>query len=237
MLVKTHALIISSIKYGDQSKIVKCFTQNAGVCSFMIKNVNAKNNKLNAVISPLNWVEVIYQDKNNSNLINLRNCSLVHHYQTIYSDPVKISITLFLAEILNHVLKEESANENLFKFLTQSFVAFDLKSEEFADFHLWFLLNLTRFLGFYPQISTDAKYFDLLNGVSSDQMISGFSIEKEKLDLLKELAQINFTKDYKSKFNRFKRKYLLETLIHYYELHIDDFRRPNSLEILYQVFE
>lgn len=237
MQIQTQAIVISSLKYGDNSKIIKCFTQNNGIASFIIKNVNSKTNKLNPLLSPLNQLEIHYLDKNSTGLILLRNCNLSHHYQTLYTDPSKISIVLFLAEILNQVLKEESANEDLFNYLSNSLITFDYKSEEYSDFHLWFLLNLTRFLGFFPQIQADAKFFDLANGISSNQMISGFTIENEKLDWLKQLAQIKFTENYQSIFNRHKRRTLLEILLRYYELHISDFRHPNSLEVLHQVFE
>ena len=114
---------------------------------------------------------------------------------------------------------------------------FDSKKINYADFHLWFLLNLTKFLGFYPNYSENYEFFDLTNGVSTHDFSSGFVIEKEELSLFKKLINLDLNSEETSNFNQNQRKKLLEILIRYYELHISDFRRPKSLEVLYSVFE
>lgn len=237
MQIKTSAIVLYSVKYGDNGLIVRCYTQNSGIQSFILKNAFSGRNKKNAVFLILNQIKLIYDEKKNSNLNYLKEAEAEFYYQSIYSNPIKTTITLFLGETLNAVLQEEEANLSLYEFLANALNEFDSKKTNYTDFHLWFLMNLTRFLGFFPNYSENHEFFDLTNGISTQDFSSGFVIEKEELLLFKNLIDLDFNSQEISKLNQIQRKKLLEILIRYYELHISDFRRPKSLEVLYSVFE
>lgn len=237
MQIQTSAIVISSLKYGDNGLIVRCYTQNSGIESFILKNAFSGRNRKSSVFLILNQIKIICDAKKNSNLNYLKEADAEIYYQSIYSNPIKTTITLFLGEILNSVLQEEETNLSLYQFLSRSLNEFDSNKTNYADFHLWFLMNLTHFLGFFPNYSENYKFFDLTNGISTHDFSSGFVIEKEELILFKNLIDLDFNSEETSKFNQNQRKKLLEILIRYYELHISDFRRPKSLEVLYSVFE
>lgn len=237
MQIQTSAIVISSLKYGDNGLIVKCYTQNSGIESFILKNAFSGKNKKSSVFTTFNQIKIIYDSKKNSSLNYLKEAETEIYYQSLYSNPIKTTIILFLGEILNSVLQEEEANLELYNYLKNALVELDSKTSAYADFHLWFLLNLTKFLGFYPNYSEKFEYFDLENGVSTNDYSSGFVIQNEELISFKNLIQMNFSELNSSQFNQNQRKMLLEILIRYYELHISDFRRPKSLEVLYQIFE
>lgn len=237
MIVKTRTIVISSIKYGDSSRILKCYTRSSGIRSFIAKGVYSKRNKTNPMFSPLNQLELIFDDKSKSALKHLRDCRMAVHYVSLTVNSQKTAIALFLSEVLNSVLKEEDSNPDLFDFICSSIEFFDQKENAYSDFHLWFLLNLSRFLGFYPNIEKSAVYFDLLNGISSAELPSGVYIEGENLKLFEKLISIDFFEQQSNAFNRSERKQLLETLLKYYEIQLSDFRWPKSVEVLNMVFE
>ncbi len=237
MEVQTSAIVISSIKYGDSGLIVKCYTKKSGIKSFILKNAFSGKNKKSSVFTTLNQIKIIYEEKKGKNLNYLKEAEGEFYYQSVYGSPVKTSITLFIGELLNSVLQEEEANSSLYNFISTGFLDFDSKPDNYSDFHLWFLLNLSRFLGFYPHFSEEYVYFDLANGVSTNDFSSGFVIEKEDLLLFRNLIQMNFSSRENSKFSQIQRKKTLEIIVKYYELHISDFRRPKSLDVLHQVFE
>lgn len=236
MEVQSSAVVLSSLKYGDNGLIVKCYTEASGTKSFILKNAFSGKNKKSSLFTTLNQIKIIYDDKKNKDLNFLKLVEADVYYQSIYNQPVKTSIVLFLGEILSSVLQEEESNPYLFNFISNGLIDFDNKSTGNSDFHLWFLMNLSRFLGFYPHFSEDAQYFDLANGISTNDSSSGFIIEKSDLMIFTDLIRMNFASQEKSSFNQNQRKKLLEILIRYYELHISDFRRPNSLDVLHQVF-
>lgn len=237
MIVKTEAIVISSIKYGDTSRILKCYTRSSGIKSFIAKGVYSKRNKTNPMFLQLNQLEMIYEDRISHKLINLNNCRQLHHFLSIQGNREKTAITLFLSEILNMVLKEEEHNPQLFDFISSSFQLFDSKGSAYSDFHLWFLLNLTTYLGFYPNLKQDSGYFDLLNGVSTIELPSGIYITGEKLKLFNQLRQLCFSNQTENCFNQNQRKELIDLILRYYELHHPDFKWPKSLEVLQTIFD
>lgn len=235
MTIKTRAMVISSISYGDHSKILRLYTQTSGIKSFIIKGIHTKKNKIQSLIFPLNQVEIIFEDRGNE-LNYLQSIQSHIYYQTISQNPIKATMVMFISEILNAVLKEEESNPKMYLFLEKSMISLDEKMDFYSDFHLWFLLQLSSHLGFYPHVEMDYPYFDLTSGSSSQSEISGIELRDQRLDLLKELIGLNFPNQNKNQFNQAQRKEILEILINYYELQLSAFKRPKSLEILQEVF-
>lgn len=237
MLVKTPAIVLNAIKYGDSGKIVKFFTLNQGLVSCISKSIYSKKNRTNSLLFSFNFVELVYDEKPNQSLHFLKEMNASKHFNSIHQQPEKITIILFLTEILNSVLKEEEPNRALFEFLEKSIFEFDQKNSGYSDFHLWFLLNLTQFLGFYPHFEKGFIYFDLNNGVSSEEIPTESYISDLDLQNFEKLISLDFQNQMQPQFNQIQRKSILLTLLKYYELHISDFRQPKSLEVLNQVFQ
>ena len=237
MLIKTSAIVLSSLKYGDSGKIVKLYTESSGVQSFIVQSVYAKNNRKNSLLIPLNPLEIVFDDKNTQSLRHFKEINQNHHYQSLYLHTAKTSIVLFLAEVLNAVLKEEETNVRLFRFIQNSFLEFDQKQNAFADFHVWFLTHLTQFLGFYPHLENSSLYFDLTNGISTNEIPNGIFISESDLLNFEKILSLDFFTQTENQFSQNQRKSILSTLMKYYELHISDFRHPKSLDILSLVFE
>jgi DNA repair protein RecO (recombination protein O) len=238
MIVQSKAVLISSLKYGDKDLILKLYTLEDGIKSFMLKNAFSPRKKNTFKFLPLSSVNIVYDSKQNKNFLFFREISSAHFYQAIYSNPYKQAVILFLSEILNSVLTAEEKDENLFDFIENSLIEFDSKSNYYADFHLWFLINLTRNLGFYPnRINENSTYFDLENGVFTNETEATSFIGQNDLKLFIRLLNLDFSRQTENLFSREQRNQLLLNLIRYYELHVHGFRKPNSLEVLNQIFK
>ena len=100
-----------------------------------------------------------------------------------------------------------------------------------------FLLNLTHFLGFYPDTKNVNKSgFSLLEGNFTDATHEKLTIYGEHLILFKKLLGINFDAIENVSFNKQERQVVLQIIIQYFELHLDGFKAPKSLSILETVF-
>ena len=67
--------------------------------------------------------------------------------------PAKPTVVLFLAEMLLHVVHSEEADEKVFDFVAAALQWLDTAERDYANFHLVFLMRLTRFLGIAPDLS------------------------------------------------------------------------------------
>jgi DNA repair protein RecO (recombination protein O) len=141
-----------------------------------------------------------------------------------------------LSEILSNCIQEEEENTALFDYLETALIWLDVH-DQIANFHLLFLLGLTRFLGFYPDISdSDKSGFNLLEGNFTNATYQKNVVAGNDFYQFKKLLGIDFDDINKGIFNKQERQSLLQIIIQYFELHLDGFRKPKSLQILESVF-
>ena len=236
MQIKTQAIVLSAIKFQEKSLIVKCFTKSDGLKSYFIPSAfsSKKSNQKIAYFQPLNILEIEANHKNKGTLEHFKEVKIAYNYQNINTDIVKSSMILFLSEVLHNSIFEEEKNENLFSYLETSLMWLDTH-DTISNFHLIFLLQLTKFLGFYPQENDpDASYFEMIEGVFSP--LQGTScLNAHETILLKKLLNLRFENIQKN-FYKEERQVLLKILLEYYSIHLQGFKRPNSLNILKEIF-
>ncbi|WP_117880165.1 DNA repair protein RecO [Aureibaculum luteum] len=236
MLITSKAIVLNAIKYGDYDLIVKCYTEQ-GLRSYMVKRIfKATKGKLApAFFQPLTQLEITANYNSNRTLHFIKEAKISTPYTTIHNNVIKQTMMVFLSEVLSHALKEEEENQSLFSYLETAFQWLDNHSET-PNFHLVFLMNLTKYLGFYPEKGNQFLYFDLNEGKFTNHIISNLYISGKNLDYFKALLGTNFDIENELKLNKTNRHELLEILIQYFELHLPGFRKPRSLEVLKAVF-
>jgi DNA repair protein RecO (recombination protein O) len=164
---KTRAIALHSIKYSDTSIIVHIYTELFGRQTYIVKSAYSKKASIKAnLFSPLNLLEMEVYHKETSELQKIREASNYPAFQSIYTDPVKSAIVVFIAELLFRIIKEEAPNQQLFDFLFSSIHLLDLENKRVVDFHLVFMIQFAKYAGFFPDnnYSTENQFFDLING-------------------------------------------------------------------------
>ena len=237
MIETTKAIVINTIKYGDTSLIATCYTEKSGLKTYMLKGIlKAKKAKVKAAyFQPLMQLNITANHNTKGTLNSIREIEVINFYNSIYSDIKKQSIILFLAETLYYSIKEEEQNASLFKYLETSLLWLDTH-ETVSNFHLLFLLNLSKYLGFYPETKNiDFPYFNLLEGKFTNTYKLN-TISREKITQFKKLLGINFDVIEQVNFSASNRQDILAILIQYFEFHIEGFKKPKSLNVLKSVF-
>lgn len=238
MIVTTKAIVLSAIKYSDTSLIVKCFTESNGIKSYLLKGVlTSKKGKLKtAYFQPLMQLEIVASHRDKGTLESIREVKVSYHYQTVHNNIYKNALTIFIAEILSNSLQEEERNASLFFYLESSLQWLD-NHNEIANFHISFLLTLTRYLGFFPdKENIDALYFDLQEGVFINMPQFNPSLSEEDTIFFKLFLGTIFDEVSEIKMNHKQRQSLLNGVILYFELHLQGFKKPKSLQVLNEVF-
>ena len=237
-VVTTKAIVLSALKYGDTSLIVKCYTQKEGIKTYMVRGVLKPKKKgiTAAYFQPLTQLKIVANHNTKNTLNSLKEVQVYQPYKTIYNNIVKQSVVLFLSEVLTNAIQEEEQNTTLYEYLETALQWLDLH-DNVANFHLLFLLNLTGFLGFYPDLSDTKKNgFDLLEGVYSDNYANKNVIYKNDFYQFKKLLGINFDTIQEVSFSKEERQVVLQIIIQYFKLHLGNFRNPKSLQVLETVF-
>ncbi|WP_163409991.1 DNA repair protein RecO [Flavobacterium ajazii] len=236
MLVKTKAIVISSLKFQEKSLIVKCFTLSNGLKSYFVRDAFSirKASQKIAYFQPFSILEIEAVHKNKGTLENFKEIKSAVPFQSIHTNIVKSTMVMFLSEMLHYSIQEEEKNEQLFLFLETALTWLD-HHHEISNFHLILLLEITKYLGFYPDVSeTDLPYFDMNEGVFT-LFQKGNVLSEHETNLFKKLLELKFDNDQKV-FHVLERQILLRVLIEYYGLHLDGFKKPKSLEVLKEIF-
>ncbi len=238
MLTKTKLIVLSQTKYKDSDLIVRCYTKQRGIVSYIIRSAfkSKKGTSKKVYFQPLSQLLIEESYKPNRSLQTIKEVKFSYLYTTIYNDVYKSAITFFLSDVLNSTLKEEEPNEDLFHFIELSMQYLNTE-DKYANFHLLFLLKLTKYLGFYPEHKNmEFPHFNMEKGVFEASKNSMYTVSGDNLTLLKLLLGTNFDALNKIKISSARRQDFLSMLLYYFELHLGDFKKPKSLQVLNEVF-
>lgn len=242
MLQKTLGIVLRTLKYKDTSIIVDIYTEVSGRASFLVPVPRSRKAAVKpALFQPLALVELEADFRPNTTIYKVKEAKSFYPFATLPYDPYKSAIALFLSEFLYRAAREETENRPLFAYLQHSIIWLDECRAGFANFHLVFLMRLSRFLGLYPNLEHYAAgdYFDLQNACFTPLRPSLHSnyIGPEEASRLTMLMRMNYETMHLFAMNRVERARCLAIMNEYYRLHLPDFPVLKSLEILQTLFD
>lgn len=240
MLHKFSGIVLCTFRYNDIRNIVHIYTEQNGRMSFLVPATHSKKSAVNTLLfQPLSLVEFESEIKPNSNLHPIKESRLWQPFSSIPYDPYKSSIALFLSEFLFKALKEEGRNDALYSYVVNSIIWLDTCDKNFANFHLVFLMRLSRFLGLYPNVDDyiGGAYFDLLNACFTiEQPLHGMFVRPEEAASIVNLMRMRYETMHLFAMNRNERNRCLDIINEYYSLHLPDFPELKSLAVLKELF-
>ncbi|MBC7913625.1 MAG: DNA repair protein RecO [Pyrinomonadaceae bacterium] len=239
MLHKTRGIVLKTTDYSENSIIVQIFTEKFGLQSYLINGVKKPKSKIRLnMLQPLHLLEMVVYHKSNGNLQRISEIRNQPILQSIPYDVVKSSLALFLNEVLYKSLKLHFEDAPLFNFIFNAIELLDRSNSGLGSFHLYFLLRFTKYLGFYPERSSEksASFFDLREGVfTKNQPLHLSVIDEELISDFVQLNQSSFESLPQLQISSKNRKALLSKMLDYYALHIEGFGEIKSYTILQEV--
>jgi DNA repair protein RecO (recombination protein O) len=230
-----EGIVLQKIDYSESSLIIKAITKEDGVHSFIFQGAKRKGKKGN-LISPLAVLNIDYYQRNDSQLAKISSVEPAIVYRSIPFDPYKSSILFFMNEVLNKVIKEKEPNEELYTFLRSILEILDLSGQT-ANYPIRFLFQLSKYLGFYPEINKEGLYFDLQEGKFVKYLPNHpFYLNREKSSILKVISGTNFDGINDPKIALETRRELVYDLLKYYQVIVENFDEIQSVSILEATF-
>ncbi|MEP0712758.1 DNA repair protein RecO [Algoriphagus sp.] len=229
MLKKTQGIVLSAIRYKETSIIVKIFTRELGLKSYLVNGVRSQGNKSKtALYQPLTLLDLVVYDKDNGGLQRISEAQLARAHQLIPFDFTRTGLALFITEVISKSIYENYQNESLFDFLHNCIVELDHKEAQLAQFPLVFLLENAIYLGFAPE---EALGF-LAESRSQPFSPAELTLAENYLSILMQESFSNTVR-----INKALRQKLLDHLLDFYSQHLDNPGNWKSLAILRQINE
>lgn len=243
MLTKCRAIVIKCIDYSETSVILKCFTDVYGMQSYLINGVRKNKGSIRpSQLQPLTILELEAYHQQNKNLQRIKELKCTPQLNTLHFNMFKSAIGMFMAEVIYRSIKEDNQPDtNLFEYLNSTIQILDMEQERTANYPLFFLINLSRFLGFYPKLNsngTTTMGFNFRDGEFEPYDDKNpFQIDLVSSQLLIELMRCTYDEQKIMQIHGQHRKQLIQALVLYYNQHLSGFSNMRSHEILAEVLE
>ena len=240
MELKSMAIVLQAIKYGESQLIVDLFTEKLGALSFIVRIPKSKKAKIKRqYFQPFVILNVEFDYRANVSLQKLRDVSIAIPFLHLPFAPYKYTVSMFLSEVLAYALKNEQQNEALFSFLFSSIVWLDQSTSNCANFHIVFLLRLSSYLGIAPNMESGVlgDFFDLEAGRFVECVPSHrYYLDKENSLHLISLMRLSYDTMHLYTMSHLNRDRCIEVILEYYKLHIPNFPDVKSLVVLKELF-
>ena len=240
MIHKVKGVVLHHVKYKESSAVVYMYTDLFGRQTYLVNSIRGKKSKFSSnLLQPLRFLEIEAYHKEGREMQRLKDMRNYIPFRSIPYDIRKSSQAMFLGEVLYKVLREEDPNRDLFEYLENSLQLLDVTDESMVNFHLLFLVQLTKYLGFYPENNYGEcrTAFDMRNG----QFDNGSGIHPDYFDLksselLHNLLVSSFKDVSKMSVNQELRIHFLENIMDYYRLHVQGLGTLKSLQVLREIY-
>ena len=215
MTVNTELIVLHTTKFGENSIVVHTLSREYGRRSFLVRGAGKR---LMSLFLPLNILEADVQESTKSTRFTARNLTARHPLLGIRSNVFKNSMTMFMSEVLYRVIKEGAAEQGLYEWCERNILLLDAVQNDFSNFHLRFLLELTVALGFSPE-SRDLQPF-----------------VGDHYPTVERFMQTSFAESMLIPLNGTVRNELAEEILRYIEFHTESSVNINSLKVLRDLF-
>ncbi len=239
MLIKTRGIVLRSIKYAETSLICDVYTEELGLRTYIISGVRKPKAKVSAgLLQMMTLLDLVVYHRKDKELNRTKEIKPNYLYRSIPFDAPKRAVGTFMTELLRKTIREAEANPDLFNFLYHSFLHLDDTPHSVANIHLYFMVQLSHFLGFMPggTYSEHTPFFDLREGIfTSNKPEPLYCMDDSCAQMLHQFITTPITRIHELQLPNTLRQTLLDKLILFYRYHIDNMPELNAHLVLREV--
>ena len=241
MFQRINAIVLRTIKHNDTTLVVDLYSeQNGHVALLASVPARKQGRKQVRTFQPLSSIEAEATNRPTARLNRIKEARATHPFQSIPANPYKTAIVLYLSEFLYRALHNETANPLLYAYLEKSMLWLDECKCNFSNFHIVFLMRLSRFLGLYPNLEDYAAgdWFDLRAACFTPLRPAAHNdcLPPDEAARMARLMRMDYATMHLFRLTREERARCLEVILTYYRLHLPDLPELRSVEVLREVF-
>ncbi len=233
---KTRCIVLRTVKINDNKIIVDFLSREEGRLSAVWKVTTSRTSKVRRqYFQPMTILNVNLERSPRQNISRIKEAQIAIPYSSISLDASKMAITFFLAEFLNYATRSMHTDALLYDFVEQSLTWLDASNKGIANFHLMFMVRMSLFLGFQPDMASyeEGALFDLREGAfcPSAPLHSDFlsAEDAKKMQIIMRMSPSNL---HLFPLSRNERNRIIDITLMYYRLHIPQFGEMKTLEVL-----
>lgn len=236
-----ECVALRTVRYSDRNSILTAYSRQYGPVSLLVPAGNGRQaSRMRALMMPLGHFECVADIRPGREIYpvhDLRPLSLPSA-----GDPLRASLSLFIADVLTGLLREQSPDEHLFNFLVDMLSMMRIGTDtpvltvrQLCNLHVWFLVRMSHYLGIEPDwhTYTPGSVLDMQDGIFRHFPPAHRNFlppdESAAANRLSRMTPRNLGR---YRFSRFERNTALDRILRYYHIHFPTFSEPSSLAVL-----
>lgn len=233
---ETRIIVLHLTKYGDHSLVVQALDAERGRTGFFLRGAGKGRGGLNHFHS-LGILDTVASMRK-GDLEYIKEYENPYRLDSLRTDPYKSAIALFISELLYRCLLDGAMDPQMFAFLEQQILSLEGASGSIANFHLCFLVDFCRELGFQPKDNYAPEsplfvpYSAEFTGI--DTLAETFGPEESLL--LHSLLSLERGEAMQLKMSRQLRGAFAQKMVEYLSYHLSLNLNIRSLKVLHELF-
>lgn len=240
MLIKTRGIVFRAMKYRDTSMIVDIYTEERGLRSYLLNGIRSPKAKIKAsLLQVMTLVDMVAYDRKPKGLNRVKELRSAYVYQRVPFELPRSAVGLYMAELARKAIREPEQQPRLFGYLFSAFQLLDTTEHSVSNFPLCFTLGLSAYLGFLPHESwSEARpIFDMQEGVFVPATTDApYKLTATMSRQLSNLLKLRLENCHTLSLDRQERKALLDGLLTFYRLQVENMPEMNAHLVLEEVF-
>ena len=171
MLVRTEAITLRSVDYGETSQIVTLFSRSHGRITVIAKGSRGPRARFGSTLQPMSYCQALFYYRAGRSMHTLTESSHVKPWRNLTRDLDKLGVGLRIVELVNALFLDGESHERLFDQVAEIFARLDAEHERPGNLWPYFQLLLAAELGFEPAF--DRSQIEGVTGVGILSLADG----------------------------------------------------------------
>ena len=233
---KSRGIVLRTVKYGDNRLIVDLLMRDGGRVAVAVRaGGGGKGRRHRQLFQPLSILNMEYRYASHRQIATASEVEMAEVYGSLPFDGVKMSIAFFVAEFLLAATRDQHTDPNLYDYVERSLLWLDMAERGVSNFHLMFMMHLTHFLGFMPDVSSwhNGALFDMREGrfCMSVPLHRDF-LNADEARRMMTLMRMSAQNMHLFRMTRAERNRTTDLILQFYHIHLPAFHELKSLAIL-----
>jgi DNA repair protein RecO (recombination protein O) len=151
-IIRTKAVVLRSLDYGETSQIVTLFTREKGKIGVMAKGARRPKSSFGATLQPMAYTQVVFYYKPTRTLQTLSESSHVESFHRLRRGLKTITIGLRVVELVDALMEEEEPQPEVFRLLVRVLHRLNATGARTANLWPYAQLRLAALLGVAPSV-------------------------------------------------------------------------------------
>lgn len=240
-ILKSGAVVIGKLNYGDTSKIAVFFTEKYGKLSAIIKGARSPKSKIGAAIDLLNHIDIVFYKKENRDLQFVSQVDLKNNFRKIKDDLEKLKYSSAILELVRNTTLEYEEHPKLFRGLVRILELINSDQNPKINFAKFFVFLLSE-IGYELQFKkcslcgreleeNEYVFFNFETGFMCEECSQDRLVN---MDFSAELFNLLNCLSYKSREYNYNDRDLEKLIIFlekYLSYHLPEFKKIKSLSL------